>query len=219
MDKSKIRILITAGPTREPIDEVRFLSNISTGKLGVEIAKEARARGYQVELLLGEGSIVEIPPEILVTRFSSAQDLLNKSLERIKNVDVYVASAAVADYAPKKENIKISSYLDQLNLILYPTPKVIKEVKKVAREETIFVSFKLGYGSSEEELHQLAQRNYGEIANIIVLNDLTQIKDNQHLALIQWKGEDFSRAYSKRGIAVGILDCLEQRELNRKRSE
>jgi len=95
------RLLVTAGPTHEPIDEVRFLGNRSTGRLGMAIAADARRRGWPVTLLLGPvATTVPLPPQIEVVRFSTARDL-----ERLLSVhgptcDLLIMAAAVADHRP-----------------------------------------------------------------------------------------------------------------------
>ncbi len=93
------RVLITAGPTREAIDPVRFLSNGSTGTIGIEIAREALARGAHVELVLGP-TLVPPPPGANVTHVTSARDMYAATLQRAGGATIAVATAAVADWRP-----------------------------------------------------------------------------------------------------------------------
>jgi len=207
-NRKKVNVLISAGPTREPIDAVRFISNFSTGELGVEIAKESYLRGYQTELLYGYGT-TEVPGYLNVTRFTNTQDLLDKVLQRLPNIQVYISSAAVADYFPVYENKKISSDKDEMILKLAPTPKVLKQAHAAAREGTVFVAFKLEYNLSEEELLQKALHSYGQITPIIVINDLTKINQQEHCAAITYNGRVIKRVSSKKSLARAIFDLLE----------
>jgi phosphopantothenoylcysteine decarboxylase/phosphopantothenate--cysteine ligase len=93
------RVLVTAGPTREPIDPVRFISNASTGTMGIELAREALARGATVDLVLGPTS-VEPPADATVHRVTTAQEMYDATLAVAENIDVAIASAAVADWRP-----------------------------------------------------------------------------------------------------------------------
>jgi phosphopantothenoylcysteine decarboxylase/phosphopantothenate--cysteine ligase len=93
------RVVITAGPTRETIDPVRFLSNASTGTMGIELAREALARGASVDLILGP-TLVEPPYGARVVRVVSAQEMYEATLPAAHEADVVVASAAVADWRP-----------------------------------------------------------------------------------------------------------------------
>ncbi len=93
------RVLITAGPTRERIDPVRFLSNASTGTIGVELAREALARGADVDLVLGP-TLVEPPAGARIARVESAQEMFDAVMARAPDADIAIASAAVADWRP-----------------------------------------------------------------------------------------------------------------------
>src|SRR5690606_25578352 len=99
MDASTMRCLITAGPTREHLDPVRFLSNGSSGKMGYALAAAAVERGWEVELVSGPVELT--PPEgVRVTRVVSAQEMFEACAERFASCDVFIAVAAVADYRP-----------------------------------------------------------------------------------------------------------------------
>ena len=93
------RVLVTAGPTREAIDPVRFLSNASTGTMGIELAREALARGANVDLVLGPTSVTP-PSEARVVRVVSAQEMYDATLARAPGADIAIATAAVADWRP-----------------------------------------------------------------------------------------------------------------------
>lgn len=211
MSRQNINILITAGPTREPIDAVRHISNFATGSLGVEIAREAKRKGYNVKLLYGYGA-VPVPEGIPTIRFTSTQDLLNKVLREIKDADVYISSAAISDYAPIYEDKKIDSGKDNFIIKLKPTPKVLKEAKKVSKKVSkkscIFVAFKLEYKFTEQELIDDAIRNYGDIADILIVNDLTKINKTKHESIILYKGKIINRSNSKIDLAKNLINVL-----------
>src|SRR2546423_13159940 len=102
MTRTGQRMLITAGPTHEPIDAVRFIGNRSSGRLGSALAKEAASRGWEVTLLMGPGGVLPAPghPEdsrVSVVRFRTAADLLGLLREHVPGADVLVMAAAVAD--------------------------------------------------------------------------------------------------------------------------
>ena len=95
-------VLITAGPTYEAIDPVRFIGNHSSGKMGFSLAKEAADRGAKVILISGPSAEKTDNPNILVHRVTSAKEMFTKVFDHFENVDIAIASAAVADYAPKE---------------------------------------------------------------------------------------------------------------------
>jgi len=207
-----INVLITAGPTREPIDVVRHISNMSTGRLGVEIAREAFRRDYNVLLLYGQGT-AKVPPYIRTERFTTTQSLLTKVLQELPRTDIFISSAAVSDYAPVPLDEKISSDKDELSIQLRPTPKVIKEAKKAARLDTRFVAFKLGYKMKESDLIEQAIASYGSVADLIVCNDLADITEERHPAIVLYKGQVVSRVEYKSHIAKAIFDTLEKKPI------
>jgi len=203
-----INVLITAGATREPIDVVRHISNMATGRLGIEIAKESYERGYGTTLLYGFGT-VKVPEHIETIRFTTTQSLLENVLEKINEVDVYISSAAVSDYAPVGEDKKIDSGKDELIIKLKPTPNVLKEARAASKPGSIFVGFKLGYNLTEEKLIKQANESYGSIVDLIVANDLSKIDGNKHEAILLYKGEIMKRVYTKQEIAKTIFDSIE----------
>lgn len=210
--KKDIRVLITAGPTREPIDAVRHISNFATGKLGIEIAKEAYYRGYDINLLYGYGQI-EVPQYIHTERFSTTKSLLDKVLAKIKETDVYISTAAISDYMPIYEDKKISSDRDELIIKLKPTPKVLKEAKLIAKKDCIFVAFKLGYNLTESELLKQAIENYSEVADIVIANDLVNIQNSKQEAIILYKGQIVNRTHNKEELSKAIFCFLENNVL------
>lgn len=121
-------VLITAGPTREAIDPVRFISNHSSGKMGYALAEAARDAGARVVLL--SGPVALAPPEgVDCVRIESARDLYAATHERIADCDIFIAAAAVADYRPASEaTTKIKKSSSRLSIDLVPAPDVLASV-------------------------------------------------------------------------------------------
>ncbi len=118
------RLLITAGPTYEPIDAVRYIANRSSGRMGLELAHAGRAAGWSVTLLLGPGAAA--PPDIRTRRFDSAADLARLLDEEFPACDVLIMAAAVADYRPRRSiEEKLGRGAAPLRLELEPTPDLV----------------------------------------------------------------------------------------------
>jgi len=126
------RVLITAGPTHEPIDAVRFLGNRSSGRMGIALARAASAAGHSVVLLLGPTSIPVDDSSVRVVRFRTASDLRELLAIESPNADVLVMAAAVADYRPKPlaalSGGKFRRSNEPVVLELEPTPDLLAEV-------------------------------------------------------------------------------------------
>lgn len=121
-------VLVTAGPTQEPLDPVRFISNRSSGKMGYALAEAARARGAEVVLISGPVSLRE-PPGVKVVRVRTAVEMRNAVLEHLERASIIVKAAAVADYhlvvVPEQKMKKTAA---RLSLELDPTPDILAEV-------------------------------------------------------------------------------------------
>ena len=131
-------------PTREFLDDVRFLSNLATGSLGVELAKCLADKGFDVTLVLGPTSLE--PPGNLskVERFVSAEDLFNIVQQHLPDVDCYVSSVAVADYRPSQRlEGKLKKSEGEMTLTLERTPDVLQWVGQHRRAEQLIVGFAL----------------------------------------------------------------------------
>ncbi len=127
-DLAGMNVLVTAGPTREAIDPVRFISNHSTGKMGIAIAKAAANRGAKVTLVLGPTGIV-VPSYIDVVNITSAEDMFREVTKRSEEQDIIIKAAAVADYTPADtatEKIKKSSDDSDLSISLKRTNDILK---------------------------------------------------------------------------------------------
>ncbi|MHA2294965.1 MAG: bifunctional phosphopantothenoylcysteine decarboxylase/phosphopantothenate--cysteine ligase CoaBC [Candidatus Hodarchaeales archaeon] len=170
-DMAGKKVLITTGPTREYVDSVRFLSNPSSGKTGMELARQAWYRGAKVEIVTGPVNL-DWPDFLPVTRVVSTQDMLMALKEIIPRwkPDVVIMAAAIADYTPEgniSEKIK-SGQIKTLKLV--PTEKIIDKVKELA-PDSVLVGYKAETGLSEEDLLASARKKIEECeASFIVAN-------------------------------------------------
>jgi phosphopantothenoylcysteine decarboxylase/phosphopantothenate--cysteine ligase len=135
------RVLVTAGPTHEPIDPVRFLGNRSSGRMGTAIARAARARGADVTLVLGPVTVPPLPAGVEVVRIETAQQLRDAVLERLDRNDAIVMAAAVADFRPKlAADEKLKKDAGVPDVLLEPTPDVLREIAE-RRTRQVLVGF------------------------------------------------------------------------------
>lgn len=141
------RLLITAGPTHEPIDAVRFIGNRSSGRVGSALAAEAARRGWRVTLLMGPLAMLPDDSRITVIRFRTAADLQGLLRRHVPDADVLVMAAAVADFTPKVDpnffGGKFRRKSETLNLELIPTPDLLAEVAASRRPDQLIVGFAL----------------------------------------------------------------------------
>lgn len=167
----KKKVLITAGPTREPIDPVRFLSNRSSGKMGVALAEACAEAGATVELILGPGSAgPPNHPQIHTTRVQTAEEMYEAARRHWPKVDAGIMAAAVADYRPHQvleDKLKKSSGPMQLELVR--TPDIAAALGKEKRPGQVLVGFALETEREKENAQsKLKRKNF----DFIVLNSL-----------------------------------------------
>jgi phosphopantothenoylcysteine decarboxylase/phosphopantothenate--cysteine ligase len=165
-----LKFLITAGPTREPLDPVRFISNPSTGRMGFALAEAAMAAGHTVRLVTGP-TCLEPPAASEVVRVTTAAEMREAVLSRLADSDVLVMAAAVADYRPKAfsaRKMKKGSGLHEL--ALEPTPDILRECA-LTKGSRVHVGF-------AAETHDLVEnaRTKLEAKNLdlVVANDVSQ---------------------------------------------
>ena len=144
------RVLVTAGPTRESIDPVRFLSNRSSGKMGFSIAESAKNMGADVTLVSGPVNL-EDPSQIELYKIESADEMLKKLLDLIKknDFDYIFMSAAVSDYYANKTTQKMKRQNKTINLELHKNPDILKAIKKIT--QAIIIGFALETNNGERE--------------------------------------------------------------------
>lgn len=155
---SKFHILLTAGPTYEPIDAVRFIGNRSSGRLGSSLADEAAGRGWRVTLLLGPNAIAPESPKVELVRFQSTADLQARLDEHLPEATVLVMAAAVADYRPVLEEVDLKGKRrrtkDGMVLKLESTPDLLARCSSQARPDQLLIGFAL---EPEAELMESAR--------------------------------------------------------------
>ncbi|UCG38621.1 MAG: bifunctional phosphopantothenoylcysteine decarboxylase/phosphopantothenate--cysteine ligase CoaBC [bacterium] len=208
-DLTGIRVLVTAGPTREPIDPVRFISNRSTGRMGYAIAEAAVSRGAEVTLVTGPVSLPE-PPVRIVQRVSTAHEMLEGVKKALPDCDWLIMAAAVGDFRPSRpsgQKIKKDSR-DGISLNLERNPDILKEIGPL-KGGRLFA----GFAAETEDLIRNAEKKIREKGlDLIVANDVSAAgsgfeSDENQATLIDRDGgtADLERM-PKRVMADRILD-------------
>ncbi|TAN38124.1 MAG: bifunctional phosphopantothenoylcysteine decarboxylase/phosphopantothenate--cysteine ligase CoaBC [Verrucomicrobia bacterium] len=210
-DARPMKLLITAGPTREPLDPVRFLSNRSSGKMGYALAEEAAARGHEVTLISGPVAL-QPPKNAQVVRVVTAADMLAAVKLHLKKCDVLIMAAAVADWRPArvgKRKMKKGG-AQRLTLELQPTPDILKSIGKL-KGRRIFV----GFAAETHNLRAEAKRKLREKnLDLIVANDVTvpgagfEVETNC-VTIFDAQSEEQWPLLAKRDVAERILDRIE----------
>jgi phosphopantothenoylcysteine decarboxylase/phosphopantothenate--cysteine ligase len=164
------KALVTAGPTYEPIDPVRFIGNHSSGKMGLAIAEELARRGAEVHLVLGPSSVRTTLPGIYIHKVQTAGQMYDTCMAEFPSADLAVMSAAVADYTPVEiapEKIKKTS--GTLVIELTKTKDILKSLGQLKKDKQLLVGFALETANERQyALDKLASKN----ADLIVLNSL-----------------------------------------------
>jgi len=142
MAGKKIKILVSAGPTREYIDPVRFISNPSTGKMGYLIAEYAKKLGFDVILISGP-TYLKPPDKVKLVKIESAEEMEKAILKYFPKVDVLVMSAAVSDWRPCKKYKNKIKIKKEWNLKLVPNPDILKSVAEIKKENQKIIGFAL----------------------------------------------------------------------------
>jgi phosphopantothenoylcysteine decarboxylase / phosphopantothenate---cysteine ligase len=208
-----VRVLVTAGGTREPIDSVRFLGNRSSGRMGVALAEAARQRGAQVTLL-GANLAMAPPPGIQNIQVSTAAELRDASAALFKDCDVLLMAAAVADYRPvTAEQGKIKKERgDRLSLELERTDDVLAELAASRRGDQTIVGFAAEHGS--DAVQKAAPKLTSKKLDALVVNDVSRPdigfeSDQNEVTILTAAGEEQVPRAGKSSIADAILDVIE----------
>jgi phosphopantothenoylcysteine decarboxylase / phosphopantothenate---cysteine ligase len=164
-----MRLLITAGPTRERIDPVRFISNYSSGKMGYAIAEAAAARGATVTLVSGPTSL-EVPPDVTRMNVETAEEMYEVVLELFPEADVVISPAAVADYTPRaKAARKIKKTGQPVVLELEPTPDILARLGEMKGKKIL-----VGFAAETEGLEDNARKKLeAKHLDLVVANDVS----------------------------------------------
>ena len=205
------KCLISAGPTREWIDSVRYLSNPSSGKMGFELARSAVEKGLDVTLVSGPVSL-SCPEGVNFVSVETALEMREALINFFAEADLTIMSAAVSDHRPENlGNLKIKKdqLPDQLKLI--PNPDILLELGKLKGSQQTLVGFA---AESDDHLDNARKKLEGKNLDWIVVNDISNPtigfeSEKNEVTLLSRKNETFTLPLStKREIASGILQRI-----------
>jgi phosphopantothenoylcysteine synthetase/decarboxylase len=208
------RIAITSGPTHAPIDAVRFISNRSTGALGLAIAELCLQKGACVTFFHGPGSLLpHLRKGLKIVEIETVNDLILALEKRLPldRYDAFLHAMAVLDYVPETETKgKIPSGKQSLTLRLARPPQVINRIKQLS-PQTILVGFKLEVGAPKESLRRSAKAMMAASQSDFVLaNDLRTIEQGTHSGyLLDRKGGFLGPIEGKAAIAAAVVQAVE----------
>ncbi len=170
-DMEGINVLVTAGPTEEPLDPVRYLTNRSSGKMGCAIANRARARGANVTLVSGPLK-TQTPDGIKRIKIRTAGEMRDRVMELFHNYHIIIKAAAVADYRPEtRADKKIKKTGEPVSINLIQNPDILKEIGRIKRKDQILVGFAAETNNVlENAKKKLVEKN----ADMLVLNDVSK---------------------------------------------
>lgn len=206
-DLSKKKILVVGGPTAESIDDIRIITNRSSGKTAIKLVMNAFYRGADVELWYGMGK--EQPPEHIKTRYFESTNDISKLIatNNLKIYDIIILCAAISDYIPKKKKGKIPSGKDKLTIELLKAPKIISILRKKAPKSKI-IGFKVEENTSklkEKAKNLLAKNNL----DFVVANTISGFnKDKNEIWIIDKKGKCIHKKGKKEQLTNQILDTV-----------
>lgn len=210
---SGVKALVTAGPTYEAIDPVRFIGNHSSGKMGIAIAEELAARGAEVTLILGPSSLVA-GSNIKTIRVRSAAEMLDACLAEFEGKEITVMSAAVADYTPvTKADEKIKKNTDTFSVELKKTTDILRQLGALKKDGQLLIGFALETNNEKAyALIKLAEKN----ADMIVLNSLNDSGagfgyDTNKITIFDKQGNEHQfDTKSKKEVAADIINTIIQ---------
>lgn len=206
------KAMVTAGPTYEPIDPVRFIGNHSTGKMGLAIARELQHRGAEVTLIMGPIQVDMSSNGIPIVKVKTADEMYRASNKVFEKSDIAIMAAAVADYAPvaiAKEKIKKKE--DKLVLELTKTKDILKSLGEKKKEGQVLVGFALETNDEEQNAADKLQKKN---ADMIILNSLNDPGagfgyDTNKITIFEKGGQQFSfDTKSKSEAAKDIVDTI-----------
>ena len=206
------KALVTAGPTYEPIDPVRFIGNHSSGKMGIAIAKELYHRGAAVTLVMGPSQYEFSAEGIAVVRVKTADQMYKSCHESHPGSDLTVMAAAVADYTPvETADQKIKKKSDSLTITLSKTKDILKSLGEKKNSKQVLVGFALETNDEKKNaLEKLAKKN----ADMIILNSMMDAGagfgfDTNKITIFDKSGQEFSfDTKSKTDVAKDIVDTI-----------
>ncbi|MEO1451602.1 MAG: bifunctional phosphopantothenoylcysteine decarboxylase/phosphopantothenate--cysteine ligase CoaBC, partial [Bacteroidota bacterium] len=205
------KLMLTAGPTREAIDPVRFISNHSTGKMGYALAAEAARLGAEVTLVSGP-TVLSDPPGVQTIRIQRTQEMYDIVHQTAAEQDIIIAAAAVSDYTPVEvATQKLKKQGDDMHLRLKRTPDILKSLGEVKPAHQILVGFAL---ETNDELGNAKKKLSSKNLDFIVLNSLRDpgagfAHDTNKITILDRQGEQWSFPLkSKLEVAKDILNRI-----------
>jgi phosphopantothenoylcysteine decarboxylase/phosphopantothenate--cysteine ligase len=208
------RVLVTAGPTFEDVDPVRFIGNRSSGRMGFAIAAEAARRGAEVTLVAGPTAIA--PPAVgTIVRVRGALEMHHAVIDSVSGIDVVIMAAAVADYMPAERAAqKVSKTADTLTLVLTKTPDILGDLgarRLASGEGPLLVGFA---AETEDVVARAAAKRREKHADLIVANDVSRADagfdvGTNAVTLVSAERTETLPLQSKAQIAAAILDRVE----------
>jgi phosphopantothenoylcysteine decarboxylase/phosphopantothenate--cysteine ligase len=207
-DLQGVRVLVTAGPTREPLDPARFLSNRSSGKMGYALAQAARRRGAQVILVSGPSALT-CPPNVTCLKVQTAREMYDAVLAHAADSSVIIKAAAVADYRPEKiHEHKVKKEKISKELILERNPDILLELGQRKKEGQVLVGFAAeSTNLMEEGRRKLLSKNLDLIAVNDIRGDSTGFEtESNQIIVISASGVEMLPHTSKLHCADLLLD-------------
>jgi phosphopantothenoylcysteine decarboxylase/phosphopantothenate--cysteine ligase len=208
------KVMVSAGPTYEPLDPVRFIGNHSSGKMGLAIAEELYARGADVTLIMGP-SLINLPENgIKSVRVNTAEEMYAACTKQFDKSDIGVMAAAVADYTPVKvAATKVKKNSDELVIELKKTKDILKCLGENKSSKQVLVGFALETNNEREyALKKLKSKN----ADMVVMNSLNDRgagfgTDTNKITIFDKSGKEFNyELMSKKATAKNIVDTIIQ---------
>ncbi len=208
------KALITAGPTYEPIDPVRFVGNHSSGKMGIAIANELHKKGAEVTLVLGPTNEHSYRSGIRILKVTTAEEMYAVCINHYENSDIIVMAAAVADYSPiNKASEKIKKTTGSLTIEMSQTKDILKTLGERKRKDQVLIGFALETNNEKEyALEKLKSKH----ADMIVMNSLNEAGagfgiDTNKVTIFEKGGKEFRfETKLKQDVAKDIVDTLIQ---------
>lgn len=208
------KVVITAGPTREAIDPVRYISNHSSGKMGYALAAAAAAAGADTWLISGP-TVLSTPDRVKRIAVTSAAEMLEATLAAIEGCDLFIGSAAVADYRPKtvaEHKIKKNDQNDTMTLVLEKNPDIIATVASLP-QRPLTVGFAAETRDLEEHARRKLERKHLDvvIANDVSRTDIGFNSDDNQVLLVTAEGSEWLSLMNKNELARELISRLASR--------
>ena len=209
-DLDGVRMVVTAGPTHEPIDPVRFIGNRSTGKMGVAVAAEASSRGADVRLILGPDTI-PAPPGVTTLHVETAEEMHRAVVSAAGDADVVVMAAAVADFRPKAvAEGKLKKESGTPELLLEPTPDILRELGERKGSRIL-----VGFAAETSHLESAGRgKLHAKHLDMVVVNEVGRegtgfgSETNVAMILSADSADEPLRTWTKTELAGAICDRL-----------